>query len=55
MGKSVTSNIQGLGKIVLKMASGRELTLNVVLYVLEICMNLVSSLVIEQTWFSLSV
>nr|KAJ0208155.1 hypothetical protein LSAT_V11C500256600 [Lactuca sativa] len=42
MGNSATSGIQGVGKIVLKMTSGRELTLNDVLYVPEIRKNLVS-------------
>ncbi|XP_023730226.2 uncharacterized protein LOC111877958 [Lactuca sativa] len=42
MGNSATSDIQSVGKIVLKMTLVRELTLNDVLYVPEIRKNLVS-------------
>nr|XP_048321741.1 uncharacterized protein LOC125419571 [Ziziphus jujuba var. spinosa] len=42
MGNSTTSEIQGDGKIVLKMTSGKNLTLNNILYVLDIRKNLVS-------------
>lgn len=36
MGNSATSEIEGQGNVVLKMTSGKELTLNNVLYLLEI-------------------
>ena len=42
MGNSATSEIEGQGKVILKMTSGKELTLNNVLYVPEIWKNLVS-------------
>lgn len=42
MGNSSTSNIEGLGKVVLKMTSGKELTLVDVLHVPDIYKNLVS-------------
>ncbi|KAL0366199.1 UNVERIFIED_CONTAM: Retrovirus-related Pol polyprotein from transposon TNT 1-94 [Sesamum radiatum] len=42
MGNSATSNIVGLGKVVLKMTSGKELTLIDVLHVPDIRKNLVS-------------
>ena len=42
MGNSATSDVAGIGKVVLKMTSGKELTLNNVLFVPEIRKNLVS-------------
>ncbi|KAL0313167.1 UNVERIFIED_CONTAM: Retrovirus-related Pol polyprotein from transposon TNT 1-94 [Sesamum radiatum] len=49
MGNSATSNIVGLGKVVLKMTSGKELTLIDVLHVPDIRKNLVSgSLTINE-------
>ena len=42
MGNSATSNIKGQGKEVLKTTFGKELILKNVLYVPEICKNLVS-------------
>lgn len=42
MGNSVTPKIQGRGKVILRMIFGKNLTLNNMLYVLEICKNLVS-------------
>ncbi|KAL5570239.1 hypothetical protein UlMin_026814 [Ulmus minor] len=48
MGNSATSEIEGQGKIVLKMTSGKELTLNNVLYVPEIRKNLVSGLLLSK-------
>ena len=53
MGNSATSEIQGVGKIVLKMTSGRELTLNDVLYVPEIRKNLVSGWLLNKHGFRL--
>ncbi|VFQ80917.1 unnamed protein product [Cuscuta campestris] len=49
MGNSAQSEVQGVGKIKLKMTSGKELTLNDVLYVPDIRKNLVSgSLLIKH-------
>ena len=36
MGNSATSEIEGQGKVIMKITSGKELTLNDVFYVLEI-------------------
>ena len=41
IGNSTTSEFKGQGKVVLKMTSGKEMTLTNVLYVPEICKNLV--------------
>ncbi|XP_028063484.1 uncharacterized protein LOC114266763 [Camellia sinensis] len=41
MGNSSTATVEGQGKVVLKMTSGKELTLNNVLYMLNICKNLI--------------
>ena len=51
MGNSSTSDVEGKGKIILKMTSGKELTLNNVLYVSEICKNLVSSSLLNKHGF----
>ncbi|KAL5570958.1 hypothetical protein UlMin_020555 [Ulmus minor] len=48
MGNSATSEIEGQSKVVLKMTSGKELTLNNVLYVPEIRKNLVKDEAIEK-------
>nr|KAJ0203951.1 hypothetical protein LSAT_V11C500267090 [Lactuca sativa] len=53
MGNSTTSDIQGVGKIVLKMTSRRELKLNDVLYVPEIRKNLVSGWLLNKHGFRL--
>ena len=53
MGKSATSEIKGQGKVVLKMMSGKELTLTNVLYVPEIKKNLVSYSLLNNHGFSL--
>ena len=42
MGNSSSSKVEGQGKVVLKMTSGKELALNDVLHVPEIRKNLVS-------------
>ena len=42
MGNSATLAVEGNGKVILKMTSGKELTLNDGLFVLDICKNLVS-------------
>ena len=51
MGNSATSEVQGLGKVVLKMTSGKELTLNNVMYVPDIRKNLVSGLLLNKHGF----
>ncbi|KAL2474842.1 Integrase catalytic domain-containing protein [Abeliophyllum distichum] len=51
MENSATSEIKGHGKVVLKMTSGKELTLNNVLYVLEISKNLVSDSLLSKHGF----
>ncbi|XP_075499434.1 uncharacterized protein LOC142537833 [Primulina tabacum] len=53
MGNSVTSEIKGQGKVVLKMTSGKELTLNNVLYVPDIRKNLVSGSLLNKHGFSI--
>ena len=52
MGNSATSDIKGQGKVVLKMTSGKELTLTNVLYVPEIRKNLVSGSLLNSHGFS---
>ena len=51
MGNSATSEIEGQGKVILKMTSGKELTLNDVLYVPEIRKNLVSGSLLNKHGF----
>ena len=51
MGNSVTLEIKGQGKMVLKMRFGKELTLTNVLYVLEIHKNLVSGSLLNSHRF----
>ena len=51
MGNSATSEIQGQGKVTLKMTSEKNLTLNNVLYVPEIRKNLVSSSLLNKHGF----
>ncbi|KAJ9559825.1 hypothetical protein OSB04_004985 [Centaurea solstitialis] len=53
MGNSATADIKGSGKIVLKMTSGKDLTLNDVLYVPEIRKNLVSGWLLNKHGFRL--
>ena len=53
MGNSTTFKIKGQGKVVLKMASRKELTLTNVLYVSEIQKNLVSSSLLNNNGFRL--
>ena len=53
MGNSATSDIKGQGKVVLKMTSGKELTLTKVLYVPEILKNLVSGSLLNSHGFRL--
>ncbi|XP_075475084.1 retrovirus-related Pol polyprotein from transposon TNT 1-94 isoform X1 [Primulina tabacum] len=51
MGNSATSEIKGQGKVVLKMTSGKKLTLNNVLYVPDIRKNLVSGSLLNKHGF----
>ena len=48
MGNSSSSKVEGQGKVVLKMTSGKELTLNDVLHVPEIRKNLVSGSLLSK-------
>ena len=48
MGNSTTSKIEGIGKVILKMTSEKELTLNNVLDVPNICKNLVFSSLLSK-------
>ena len=51
MGNSATSEIQEQGKVILKMTCGKNLTLNNVMYVPEICKNLISGSVLNNHGF----
>ena len=51
MGNSTTSIVEGKGKVVLKLTSGNELTLNEVLYVPDIRKNLVSGALLSKHGF----
>ena len=53
MGNSSTSKVEGKGKVILKMTSGKELTLNDVLHVLEIRKNLVFGSLLSKKGFRL--
>ncbi|RVX22336.1 Retrovirus-related Pol polyprotein from transposon TNT 1-94 [Vitis vinifera] len=53
MGNSATFEIKGQGKVILKMTSGKELTLTNVLYVSEIRKNLVSGSLLNNHGFRL--
>ena len=53
MGNSSSSKVEGQGKVVLKMTSGEELTLNDVLHVPEIRKNLVSRSLLSKKGFKL--
>ena len=53
MGNSSTSKVEGKGKVILKMTSEKELTLNDVLHVLEIRKNLVSGSLLSKKGFRL--
>ena len=52
-GNSSTSKVKGQEKIALKMTSGKELTLNNVLYVPDIRKNLVSGSLLSKNGFRL--
>ena len=51
MGNSATSAVEGKGKVILKMTSGKELTLNDVLFVPDIRKNLVSGSLLSKHGF----
>jgi len=51
MGNSATSTIEGEGTMILKMTSGKNLTLNNVLYVYDIYKNLVSGSLLNKHGF----
>ena len=53
MGNSSTSKVQGKGKVILKMTSEKELTLNYVLHVPEIRKNLLSGSLLSKKGFRL--
>ena len=53
MGNSSSSKVEGQGKVVLKMTSGKELTLNYALHVPEIRKNLVSGSLLSKKGFKL--
>ena len=53
MGNSSSSKVEVQGKVVLKMTSGKELTLNDVLHVPEIRKNLVSGSLLSKKGFKL--
>ena len=53
MGNSSSSKVEGQGKVVLKMTSSKELTLNDVLHVLEIRKNLLSRSLMSKKGFKL--
>ncbi|XP_028124396.1 uncharacterized protein LOC114321429 [Camellia sinensis] len=51
MRNSTTSTVEGKGKVVLKMTLEKELTLNTVLFVLDICKNLVFGSLLSKHGF----
>ncbi|CAL2270393.1 unnamed protein product [Prunus armeniaca] len=53
MGNSLASKVEGQGKVVLKMTSSTELTLNQVLHVPDIRKNLVSRALLSKNGFRL--
>ncbi|BFG40515.1 hypothetical protein CerSpe_267890 [Prunus speciosa] len=53
MGNSSASKVEGQGKVVLKMTSGKELTLNQVLHVPDIRKNLVYGALLSKNGFRL--
>ena len=53
MSNSSSSKVEGQGKVVLKMTSGKELTLNDVLHVPEIQKNLLSGSLLSKKFFKL--
>ena len=53
MGNSSTSKVEGEGKVILKMSSKKELILNDVLHVVDICKNLVLGSLLSKNGFKL--
>jgi len=53
MENSSALKVEGKGKVILKMTSGKELTLNVVLHVPDIRKNLVSGSLLSKKGFKL--
>ena len=53
MGNSSTARVEGKGKVILKMTSGKELTLNDVLHVPDIRKNYVSGSLLSKNGFKL--
>jgi hypothetical protein len=53
MGNSSTSKVEGKGKVVLKMSSGKELTFNDVLHMPDIRKNFVSGSLLSNNGFKL--
>jgi len=51
MGNSVVSKFEEKGKVILKWTSGKELTLNDVLYVPDICKNVISGSILSKKGF----
>lgn len=51
MDNSTSSKIKGIGNVILKFTSGRELTLNNVVHVPEIRKNLISSSILNKKGF----
>ena len=51
MGNSASCEVKGHGKVLLKMTSGKVLTLTNVLYVLEVRKNLVSGSLLSKNGF----
>ena len=55
MGNSATSEIKGIGKVILKMTYGKEFTMANVLYVTKIRKNLASRSLLNSQWISVGV
>lgn len=53
MGNATTAKVAGKGKVILKFTSGKDLVLNNILHVPEICKNLVSGPVLSNKGFKL--
>ena len=51
MGNSSVSKIEGKRKVILKWTSGKELTLNDILHVPDICKNLISRSILSKKGF----
>lgn len=51
IGNSIQFANKSMGNVVLKMISGKELTVNNILYVLEVSKNLISCLLVNKNGF----